>query len=34
MAFASAAAFMRSFGFFVLWLFLGLLSVAMYSYAY
>lgn len=34
MAFASAAAFMRSFGFFVLWLVLGLLSVAMYSYAY
>lgn len=34
MAFASAAAFMRSFGFFVLWLVLGLLSVAMYSCAY
>lgn len=34
MAFASAAAFMRSFGFFVLWLVPGLLSVAMYSCAY
>lgn len=34
MAFASAAAFMRSFDFFVLWLVLGLLSVALYSYAY
>ena len=33
-ALASTAAFMRSFGFFVLWLVLGLLSVAMYSYAY
>ena len=34
MALASTAAFMRSFGFFVLWLVLGLLSVALYSYAY
>lgn len=34
MAFASAAAFMRSFDFFALWLVLGLLSVAMYSCAY
>lgn len=34
MALASTAAFMRSFGFFVLWLVPGLLSVAMYSCAY
>ena len=34
MALASTAAFMRSFGFFVLWLVPGLLSVALYSYAY
>ena len=34
MAFASAAAFMRSFDLFALWLVLGLLSVALYSCAY
>ncbi|MFU0524449.1 MULTISPECIES: hypothetical protein [Gardnerella] len=34
MAFASAAAFMRSFDLFALWLVLGLLSVAMYSCTY